>query len=61
MELEGFKRAMAFMSSMPCGIGTFVSDRHTSVIKHMREELTHITHYFDLWHLKKSMRLILIS
>ena len=55
MEFEGFKRCMNFFSSMPCGIGTFVSDRHSSVIKHTREKLSGIKHYFDLWHLKKSM------
>ena len=32
-----------------------MSDRHASITKHMREELTNITHYFNIWHLKKSM------
>ena len=53
MEYEGFQRCMNFLSAMPCGIATFVSDRHSSVIKHMREKLSGIKHYFDLWHLKK--------
>ena len=53
MEYEGFQRCINFLSAMPCGIGTFISDRHSSVIKHMREKLSGIKHYFDLWHLKK--------
>eukprot|EP00112_Aurelia_sp_Birch-Aquarium-sp1_P022936 Seg664.9 transcript_id=Seg664.9/GoldUCD/mRNA.D3Y31 product="hypothetical protein" protein_id=Seg664.9/GoldUCD/D3Y31 len=59
MEYEGFQRSMHFLSSMPCGISTFVSDRHSSVIKHMREKLSGIKHYFDLWHLKKKIRKVL--
>jgi hypothetical protein len=31
-----------------------LSDRHSSIAKYMRENLAHIKHYFDLWHLKKS-------
>eukprot|EP00112_Aurelia_sp_Birch-Aquarium-sp1_P023357 Seg693.2 transcript_id=Seg693.2/GoldUCD/mRNA.D3Y31 product="hypothetical protein" protein_id=Seg693.2/GoldUCD/D3Y31 len=53
MEYEGFKRSMDFLAMLPCGISTFVSDRHSSVIKHMKEKLSSMKHYFDLWHLKK--------
>jgi len=34
---------------------TFISDRHSGIAKHMREKLTTIKHYFEIWHLKKSM------
>eukprot|EP00112_Aurelia_sp_Birch-Aquarium-sp1_P012751 Seg2686.5 transcript_id=Seg2686.5/GoldUCD/mRNA.D3Y31 product="hypothetical protein" protein_id=Seg2686.5/GoldUCD/D3Y31 len=44
---------------LPCGISTFVSDRHSSVIKHMKEKLSSVKHYFDLWHLKKKVRKVL--
>eukprot|EP00795_Rhopilema_esculentum_P009961 gene9960-18577_t len=54
MEYEGFKRCMEFLLSLPTGISTFVSDRHSSVIRHMKEDLPNIKHYFDLWHLKKN-------
>ena len=57
MEYEGFKRSMTVISAQPCGVSTFVSDRHTSVVKHMREQLAHIIHYYDLWHVEKSMKL----
>eukprot|EP00795_Rhopilema_esculentum_P004196 gene4196-20383_t len=36
-------------------LSTFVSDRHTTIAKLMREQLPDITHYFDLWHLKKKI------
>jgi hypothetical protein len=45
---------MDFLLASGLAISTFVSDRHTSIAKHMREKLPNITHYFDLWHLKKS-------
>ncbi|CAB3991429.1 Hypothetical predicted protein [Paramuricea clavata] len=32
----------------------FISDRHTSIKKHMREQLLKVVHYFDLWHLTKN-------
>ena len=46
---------MAYLSDCGIKISTFISDRHTSIAKHMREKLSDIVHYFDLWHLKKSM------
>ena len=55
MEYLGFQRSLAYLSECGIKISTFISDRHTSIAKHMREKLTDIVHYFDLWHLKKSM------
>ena len=54
MECAAFKKAMAFLSQSGIEIKTFISDRHTSIAKYMREDLSHIKHYFDLWHIKKS-------
>ena len=53
MEYEGFQRCMTFLLGCGLAIGTFISDRHVSIAKHMREKLKDITHYFDLWHIKK--------
>jgi hypothetical protein len=39
-------------------IRTFISDRHTSVSSYMNTTLKDVTHYFDLWHIKKSEYLI---
>ena len=54
MEFEGFKRSMGFVIGNGVNVKTFVSDRHLSIAKHMREQHSDITHYFDIWHLKKS-------
>ena len=55
MEYMGFQRSMTYLTECGIKISTFISDRHTSIAKHMRERLKEVTHYFDLWHLKKSM------
>ena len=60
MEYEGFCRSMEYLLGLGLVIKTFVSDRHLAIAKHMKEKLTHITHYFDIWHLKKSMLLCFI-
>lgn len=54
MEFMGFQRCMDFLLGCGLAITTFISDRHTQIASHMKNVLTHITHYFDLWHLKKS-------
>ena len=52
MEYMAFQRCFTFLhNGLP--ITTFVSDRHTSIAKHM-EKLPHMHHYFDLWHIAKS-------
>jgi hypothetical protein len=56
MEYEGFCRSMEYLLTL-VAVKTFVSDRHSSITKHMREKLSDIIHYFDIWHLKKSMTL----
>lgn len=53
LEYADFQWAMTFLLGCGLAIGTFISDRHVSIAKHMREKLSNITHFFDLWHLKK--------
>ena len=60
MEYAGFQRCMAYLLGPGLAIGTFISDRHLSIAKHMREKLSNITHYFDLWHIKKSKHSIYV-
>jgi hypothetical protein len=55
MEYMAFCRCLDDISQKGFTINTFVSDRHTSIAKHFREKLPMVTHYFDLWHLVKSM------
>ncbi|XP_028403949.1 uncharacterized protein LOC114526538 [Dendronephthya gigantea] len=59
MEYEGFKRCMGFLLGEGLDLSTLVSDRHQTIAKHMREKLPNITHYFDLWHLKKKLHKVL--
>lgn len=60
LEYEGFQRSLNLVKSKGCKIATFVSDRHGSITKHMREKEEQTNHYFDLWHLKKSIYCIYI-
>ena len=55
MEYAGFCQSMEYLLGLGLLVKTFVSDRHSTITKHMREKLSNITHYFDIWHLKKSM------
>ena len=61
MEYAGFQRAIEHLLDRGFDISAFISDRHISIAKHMRDELPMITHYFDLWHLKKSKLTIMYS
>lgn len=54
MELMGFEKCMEFLLQGGIAMKIFISDRHTGIQQHMKVSLPHITHYFDLWHLKKS-------
>ena len=54
MEMVGFQNCMDSLIACNLNIDTIVTDRHTSITKHMRERLSHIKHNFDLWHLQKS-------
>lgn len=55
MEMLAFRNCMD--SLLACGlvVQTLITDRHLSISKYMRENLVQIKHYYDLWHLKKSM------
>ena len=54
MEFLAFKQCMEFLIAYGLTIATFISDRHVSIASHMKTVLSHIVHYFDIWHLKKS-------
>lgn len=60
MEFLGFQSCMDFLLGCGVVISTFISDRHTQIASHMKTVLKNITHYFDLWHLKKSKRSIAV-
>lgn len=54
MEYMAFQNCMAYILGYGLVIGTFISNRHLQIARHMRQHLGQITHYFDLWHIKKS-------
>ena len=55
MELEGATRAFNFLSSAGVGVKTFISDRHKGIAKWMRTKQPSIKHFFDIWHVSKSI------
>ncbi|KAK3732010.1 hypothetical protein QZH41_016888, partial [Actinostola sp. cb2023] len=70
MEFLGHQKAFEFILATGMVITAFVSDRHTSIAKWMREELPDrckalgkpvVHHFFDLWHIAKKIQKILIK
>jgi solute carrier family 8 (sodium/calcium exchanger) len=55
MEYMAFPKCLDNVSKKDLAMDTFVSDRPSSIAKHMKEKLPMVIHYFDLWHLVKSM------
>ena len=55
MEFMGFQQAINHLLGLGLAISTFISDRHTTIACSMKKDYANITHYFDLWHIKKSM------
>ena len=64
MEALGHKKALTYLLTTGIVITTFVSDRHATITKWMRETCPKICkdlgkpiikHFFDLWHIGKSM------
>ena len=53
MELEGLKRGISWLNQNGINLDTLITDRHSQVTKWVREELTDVTHYFDVWHIAK--------
>ncbi|CAH1242316.1 Hypp6572 [Branchiostoma lanceolatum] len=55
MELEGAKRSFAFLSDAGLAVKTFISDRHKGIGSWLREEQKGTAHFYDLWHVCKSL------
>jgi len=63
MEFVGHKRCLMFLLATGMVIKQYITDRHTSIAKWMKEECPRICHelgkpkiehFFDLWHIAKS-------
>ncbi|KAK3739297.1 hypothetical protein QZH41_019550, partial [Actinostola sp. cb2023] len=59
MEYLAFQNCLTYLLGCGVPLGTLITDRHSSIIKHMRERLNNIKHYFDLWHIKKKIYKVL--
>ena len=55
MELFGCKRSFQFLSNAGLEIKTFISDRHKSVAKWIKDAQPSMHHYHDLWHVMKGL------
>ena len=54
MELLAFQQCMSYLLKQGITLDSLITDRHSSIAKYIREQFTKVTHYFDLWHLRKS-------
>lgn len=55
MELEGAKRSFSYMGQKGISIKSFISDRHRGIAKWIRTSQKSTTHFFDIWHVAKSV------
>ena len=54
-ELEGVKRCFHFLGDQNIPIPVFISDRHRSIAKWIRENCPSTRQYYDIWHVVKSI------
>ena len=55
MELFGAKKCFEFLKNAGLRIHSFVSDRHKSIAKWIRESEPQTRQYHDFWHVSKSI------
>ena len=55
MELQGAVQCFSFLNDAGLSIITFVSDRHRSIAKWIRENQPGTSHFFDIWHVARSI------
>ena len=60
MELEGLKRALAFIEENGVSYDTLISDRHGQVRKFMRTEKKGKKHHFDVFHVAECKHCTLV-
>ena len=54
MKFLAFQQCMSYLQKQGVTLESLVTDGHFSIAKYMREQFTKVTHYFDLWQLRKS-------
>lgn len=55
MELEGAKRSFKFLTDSGVKVQTFISDRHRGIAKWLKTEYPFVHHFYDIWHVAKSI------
>ena len=55
MEKEGLHRCMEFLHEQGLTMDVLVTDRHMQINKWLRESHPEVKHYYDVWHVAKSM------
>ena len=51
----GCKRSFAFLKQLGLTVPVFISDRHRGIGKWIRESCSGTKHYFDIWHVARSI------
>ena len=55
MELDGAKKCFSFLEGAGVKIKKFISDRHAGIAKWVRESRPDTKHFFDIWHVARSI------
>ena len=55
MEKEGCKRCFAFLNQLGLKVSVFISDRHTGIAKWINDSCKETKHFFDIWHVARSI------
>ncbi|VDI15377.1 Hypothetical predicted protein [Mytilus galloprovincialis] len=56
MEKEGLIRSLKWFEDNNLQFQTLITDQHVQIVKFVREQTPHITHYFDVWHVAKGLK-----
>ena len=55
MELQGAKQCFDFILLAGLAISVFISDRHLGIAKWIRENHPKTSHFYDIWHVARSI------
>lgn len=55
MELKGAQDCFTYIGQAGLSVAVFISDRHRSIAKWLREHHPDTKHFFDIWHVAKSV------
>lgn len=56
MELDAAKKCFSYLKNSDLKIDIFISDRHKSIAKWIRQSEMNTHHYHDIWHVNKSIQ-----